>query len=1091
MKPTSQRFSAVAVLTLAVLAAGPFRTVHGADPVKPEPVKPIPAPVAQPTLTATVPSGIQRGTSLEMSVVGRSLAPATAVRVDARGVTAELVPLAENAKPNASLVKVKLTASPDAELGIHELRLLTPGGSTNVVRFAVGTLTETSEVEPNEDDLRAVVLPTLPAIVNGTISRGEDRDCYRFSARAGQTLVFDLCGQQLHPYISGLRPGWFEGLLTLRRADEIAPIADAFASASIQITEKTAASRSAAATIKAAQTAAARVAKTKAAADKATADKAKAAKTAADSAAKAKAVVDKTTAEKLAAEKVVAAKAATETATTASDKAATEAAKKAADAKTTADKSVVAQAAALKAAAQGAATAKAAADNANAASAAAAKAAADSAAKAKAVVDKATAEKAAADKLAAEKAVAAKKAAEEAATGSDKAKKAAAKKAADAKIAADKAAAAKAAALTAATQKAATDKAAADKATADTTKAAKAAADSAVKAKAVVDKVTAEKTAADKLAAAKAAAEKAATGSAKAAKEAAKQAVVAKAAADKVVAAKVAALKTASQKAATAKAAADKATAQHAAVAKQSEAQAKAAKAANDKVAAAATASREIAEALNAARKTVLDKTAEAATLRAQARLAFSSDSGYGLDPVLIAKIPKDGQYVIEVRDELYRGRGDFNYRLTLGELPHVTSSFPAGAKRGTTTQVQVKGVNLGSAAAIPVAIAGDAAIGRKSVEHVKTPLGLSNAVALVPGNDPEVLEVEPNNDATSATASGIPATLNGTIERDGDYDWYKFTTTKGQRLIFVLVSQSLGSPLDGRLDLYDTRGRRLRNNDDANSSADAYVDYTFPADGEYLIRVGDATSFGGSEYVYRLDVHPPRPDFSLTVSPDNPRVTAGGTIGLTVLVQRREGFASDIEISVPNAPAGTVIPPTTLTNGQAQVVLSMTMPETAPEGMTPISIIGKAKVGETEITHKATPTERVRYVNSWRYMPVADLLLNVLPKAPFTLTWGQPTIKLVQGKRIKVPVTIHRTEGFTGRVRVTVQGLPSGTYVPPIYIQANSDEGVVEIISSGSARVGLGYALADGSATVERRGFVQSSPALKIQVVAIEKKKK
>src|ERR1035437_10918848 len=53
-------------------------------------------------------------------------------------------------------------------------------------------------------------------------------------------------------------------------------------------------------------------------------------------------------------------------------------------------------------------------------------------------------------------------------------------------------------------------------------------------------------------------------------------------------------------------------------------------------------------------------------------------------DPVLHYEIPKDGEYVVQIRDSIYRGREDFVYRITLGELPYVTSIFPLGGPAGT-----------------------------------------------------------------------------------------------------------------------------------------------------------------------------------------------------------------------------------------------------------------------------------------------------------------------------------------------------------------------------------------------------------------------
>ncbi len=57
------------------------------------------------------------------------------------------------------------------------------------------------------------------------------------------------------------------------------------------------------------------------------------------------------------------------------------------------------------------------------------------------------------------------------------------------------------------------------------------------------------------------------------------------------------------------------------------------------------------------------------------------------------------GTYAIGIRDREYRGGQDMAYRLNVGNLPVVTSVFPMGLQRGTTTLLHVEGVNLGAAA--------------------------------------------------------------------------------------------------------------------------------------------------------------------------------------------------------------------------------------------------------------------------------------------------------------------------------------------------------------------------------------------------------
>jgi hypothetical protein len=84
--------------------------------------------------------------------------------------------------------------------------------------------------------------------------------------------------------------------------------------------------------------------------------------------------------------------------------------------------------------------------------------------------------------------------------------------------------------------------------------------------------------------------------------------------------------------------------------------------------------------------------------------LAYDDDFRFQPDPVLYYVIPKDGEYVIEIKDAIYRGREDFVYRITLGELPYVTGIFPLGGPAGAKTPIALKGWNLPVTQMMPAA---------------------------------------------------------------------------------------------------------------------------------------------------------------------------------------------------------------------------------------------------------------------------------------------------------------------------------------------------------------------------------------------------
>ena len=75
--------------------------------------------------------------------------------------------------------------------------------------------------------------------------------------------------------------------------------------------------------------------------------------------------------------------------------------------------------------------------------------------------------------------------------------------------------------------------------------------------------------------------------------------------------------------------------------------------------------------------------------------VGFADSFHYRQDPVLYFEVPHDDQYTVEIHDSLYRGREDFVYRMTVGEIPFVTSIFPLGGRIDSQVSVQLRGWNL------------------------------------------------------------------------------------------------------------------------------------------------------------------------------------------------------------------------------------------------------------------------------------------------------------------------------------------------------------------------------------------------------------
>jgi hypothetical protein len=114
----------------------------------------------------------------------------------------------------AETVTLHVRLADDAPPGLREIRLITAGGLSNPLKFAIGTSPEYQEQEPNDTAADPAVPAELPVVLNGQIMPG-DVDRFRFQARQGQQLVVDVDARRLMPYLADAVPGWFQATLTL------------------------------------------------------------------------------------------------------------------------------------------------------------------------------------------------------------------------------------------------------------------------------------------------------------------------------------------------------------------------------------------------------------------------------------------------------------------------------------------------------------------------------------------------------------------------------------------------------------------------------------------------------------------------------------------------------------------------------------------------------------------------------------------------------------------------------------------------------------------------------------------------------------
>jgi len=169
-----------------------------------------------PDLNAVAPTGLQRGTEVEITLSGANLAKSQEILFYSPGFTVKsLTPAGENA------VKAVIAVAADCRQGIHALRIRSLEGVSDLRTFTVGSLPEVKEVEPNTD-FAAPQVVQLNCTVSGIV-QSEDVDHFVVDLKKGDRLTAELEGLRLgytffDPYVAILNAARFE----LARSDDAA-----------------------------------------------------------------------------------------------------------------------------------------------------------------------------------------------------------------------------------------------------------------------------------------------------------------------------------------------------------------------------------------------------------------------------------------------------------------------------------------------------------------------------------------------------------------------------------------------------------------------------------------------------------------------------------------------------------------------------------------------------------------------------------------------------------------------------------------------------------------------------------------------------
>ncbi len=406
-------------------------------------------------------------------------------------------------------------------------------------------------------------------------------------------------------------------------------------------------------------------------------------------------------------------------------------------------------------------------------------------------------------------------------------------------------------------------------------------------------------------------------------------------------------------------------------------------------------------------------------------------------DGYLSVLAPEDGEYTIMVRESSYRGSGNSFYRLHIGSFRRPDVAYPAGGKAGTKPIVRFVERN-GDAVEEAVQLPN---------EPDETFMALTNSQDAPPSGNPfrvvafdNTLEAEPNDEQAKATkATSDPIALNGIVEKPGDIDWFAIPLKKGQKVDVQTFGQSMGSPVDSVVNLYNAKGSSLGGNDDGGGRRrlDSKFTVNIPEDGIYGVRVTDHLERGGPTFVYRIEIAASAPSVKFAspnynVNDSHSRqfiaVPRGGRYSTLVNVTRNN-ISADMEFKMSQLPPGIKLLTGKLAKDAPSITLLFEATKDAPlaGGAYPITLASLDPASKVT-GYLNQEFEIVRNGNTIYYTEIADQLpVAVVEEVPYDLEIVKPTVPLVTGGVLEMKVKATRKNGHKAPIRVLLNWKPPG----------------------------------------------------------------
>lgn len=457
--------------------------------------------------------------------------------------------------------------------------------------------------------------------------------------------------------------------------------------------------------------------------------------------------------------------------------------------------------------------------------------------------------------------------------------------------------------------------------------------------------------------------------------------------------------------------------------------------------------------------------------------VAYDDDYRFDPDPVIIYTVPQDGDYVLSIRDSIFRGREDFVYRIAIGEIPFIERISPLGGPVNSDVDVSLFGVNL------PVRKmkikTGPDAPEIKDIRVEKDGV-LSNVRNFSTSPLPDCAEREPDNQLSQAQLITNAVVVNGSIGSPDDQDWFRFEGRQGEEKTIEVFARRLGSPLDSCLTLLNAQHKELAVNDDAEDKsfgllthqADSRINIKLPETGTYYVKLNDQQKKGGDEYAYRLMIGEEQPDYQLRIVPASLRIPRNGTAIATVHAIRYGGFNGEIRLSVTDAPLGVELQRAVIPEGADSAKVIIAAKPRAQEQLMALQIEGTADCGYRTVHRLAVPAEDMMQAFIYRHLVSAQqLLVQITEPEAVTVSLSLPKDGVVRarpGSEIALNSTVRWRDNARRGIKLALAEPPEWLTLKTGTLGGQGGE-VVLTVSPNAEPGNTATVLLNGTARIEK----------------------